>query len=585
MVVGRRWITRRSYTWWKCATPRGWGLRSHAGEPRAILEGKLETIIRTLAENPLLLLFVVAAVGYPLGRIRIGGAALGTASVLFVGIAIGAIDPRLKLPDIIYLLGLAVLVYTIGLSSAQSFFRAFTFRGLRDLLLALGVLGLAGALAFVLGRAFGISAPIGAAMYSGAFTNASGLAQVVEAMKASGAPGIDVSGPVVGYSLAYPIGIIGPMIVMVIARWVFRVDLQKEAQEIPSYRRMTQKLQARTILVTAETLPNAEQAAHGVGKDVVFGRLVRGGESWLVTGADRFEPGDLVVAIGPEAELNRVTEFLGKSADEDLTIDRTEFDVRRVFVSNRDVVGVPLREMALPREQSAIVTRVRRGDIEFIPNGDTALMLGDRVRVLTRRENMPAVSKFFGDSYRALSEVDLLALCIGVALGLILGLIPIPLPGGIEFRLGFAGGPLVAALILGKLDRTGPVVWNLPYSANLTLRQFGLLLFAAGIGTRAGYEFYATLARGEGMSVFLVGMALTFFAGFTMFAVGRGLLKIPLNVLFGLYAGAQTQPVALGFAVDQTKNELPSAGYATIFPFATIFKILVAQVLFTLLGH
>lgn len=545
----------------------------------------MQAVIRTLAENPLLLLFVVCAIGYPLGRIRVGGASLGTASVLFVGIAFGAVDPSLRLPDIIYLAGLALFIYTIGLSSAPGFFGAFNRRGLRDTLLALGVLLTAGALDFYLAHRMGIPGSVASAMYSGAFTNASGLAGVIESVKAAGGDSKALSAPVVGYSLAYPIGIVGPMIVMIIARKFSKVDYRAEAMTIPSFRRSQQKLEVRTMEVTRPEVAGWTVAdlARADAEDVVLGRIWRDGEAMLASGDLKIQIGDHVVATGPAAGLERLTECLGHASERTLHLDRSEFDVRRMFVSNPDVVGKPLRDLAIPQKLGAIVTRVRRGDVDLVPAGDTKLELGDRVRVLTRREEMPAVSKFFGDSYKALSEVDFLAVSLGIAVGLLLGLVPIPLPGGITFRLGFAGGPLVIALILGRLGRTGPIVWTLPYSASLTLRQLGLLLFAAGIGTRAGYDFYHTLSEGRGIEVFVSGAALTFGSGLLMFFVGFRILKIPMNHLLGLYAGAQTQPVVLGFAVDQTKNELPNAGYATIFPLATIFKILVAQVLFNLL--
>ncbi|MGV3617579.1 MAG: aspartate:alanine exchanger family transporter [Fimbriimonas sp.] len=542
-------------------------------------------MVETLASNPLLLLFVVCAIGYPLGRIRIGGASLGTASVLFVGIAFGAVDPSLRLPDIVYLAGLALFIYTIGLSSAPGFFGAFNRRGLRDTLLALGVLLAAGVMDYLLARRLGMPGAVASAMYSGSFTNASGLAGVIESVKAAGGDTLALSAPVVGYSLAYPIGIVGPMIVMLVARRLSGVDYRAEAMTIPSFRRSQQKLEVRTIEVTRPEVARWTVAdlAKTQAEDVVLGRVSRHGETMLASGDLRFELGDLVVATGPAGGLDRLTECLGRASDVTLHLDRSDFDVRRVFVSNPDIVGRPLRDLAIPQRIGATITRVRRGDVDLVPSGDTKFELGDRVRVLTRRENMGEVSRFFGDSYKALSEVDFLAVSLGIAVGLLLGLVPIPLPGGITFRLGFAGGPLVVALILGRLGRTGSIVWNLPYSASLTLRQLGLILFAAGIGTRAGYDFYHTLSEGRGLEVFASGALLTFGAGALMFIVGHRLLRIPMNHLLGLYAGAQTQPVVLGFAVDQTKNELPNAGYATIFPLATIFKILVAQVLFNLL--
>ena len=175
---------------------------------------------------------------------------------------------------------------------------------------------------------------------------------------------------------------------------------------------------------------------------------------------------------------------------------------------------------------------------------------------------------------------------MGLLVGLLIGEIPIPLPGtfgGGSFRLGFAGGPLIAALALGRLQRTGSVVWNLPYPANLTLRNLGLTLFAAGIGLRAGYGFWSSVSRGEGFGVVLVGALATLTTAAVIFLVGRLVLRSPMNVLMGVYAGAQTQPIALSFAAARTGNDLPAAAYAGVFPVAVVAKILFGQILYALL--
>ena len=208
---------------------------------------------------------------------------------------------------------------------------------------------------------------------------------------------------------------------------------------------------------------------------------------------------------------------------------------------------------------------------------------GDRVRVLTRRETMDAVSDLFGDSYRALSEIDILSFSLGLALGLLLGLVPIPLPGGVSVKLGLAGGPLIVALVLGWRERTGPLLWVLPYSANLTLRQIGLILFLAGIGTRSGYAFFTTLTQGSGLALFGAGILITTGVAVTMLYVGYRVLKTPMGLLTGMLAGLQTQPAVLGFALEQSGNDLPNIGYASVYPVATIAKIVFSQLVLTIL--
>src|SRR4029078_11455950 len=177
----------------------------------------------------------------------------------------------------------------------------------------------------------------------------------------------------------------------------------------------------------------------------------------------------------------------------------------RIFVSNPRVVGHSLQDLNLYQQFGALATRLRRGDADFLPQENTVLQLGDRIRVVAPRSQLESVSNFFGDSYRVLSEIDFLTFSLGLALGLLLGLIPVPFPGGITIKLGSAGGPLLVAMILGSFGRTGPLIWNLPYSANLTLRQVGLILFLAGVGTRSGYAFVTTFTQGNGVSIFLAG--------------------------------------------------------------------------------
>jgi putative transport protein len=212
------------------------------------------------------------------------------------------------------------------------------------------------------------------------------------------------------------------------------------------------------------------------------------------------------------------------------------------------------------------------------------LELGDRVRVVSDPARMEAISAFFGDSYRALSEVNILTLSLGLALGLLVGLIPIPLPGGVRLSLGYAGGPLLVALILGSYERTGPLVWSLPYSANLTLRQIGLILFLAGIGTRAGSALLTTFTQGGGLMLVLAGALATCTMVLTVLWVGYRLLRIPMSILVGMLAGLQTHPALLSFATEQTGNDVPTIGYTAVYPVAIIAKIIIAQLLLVWMG-
>lgn len=541
-----------------------------------------------LLDNPLLLLFVVVAIGYPLGRIRIRGSSLGVASVLFAGLAVGALDADLKLPDILYQLGLVVFVYTVGLSHGRGFFASFRRQGVRNTLFVLGVVAVAFLLAVATHALLGVKATYTAGMFAGSLTNTPALAGELEYLQEYAA-GSDLDAtlaePVVGYSVAYPLGVLGMILAIAFAQRRWRIDYAEEAERSRDRAAARSELENRTIRVTR---PEAtETTLHDLvrqhGWDVVFGRLRRNGTLSVATGQSRLRIGDLVSVVGAPGDVARAVGCLGEPSEERLELDRRELDYQGVFVSSPEVVGHRLSDLHLPQRFGGIVTRVRRGDVEFVPHGETVLEPGDRVRLVADRAGLPALSRYFGDSYRALSEIDVLTFSLGLALGLLLGTLPIPLPGGARFTLGLAGGPLIVALILGARDRTGRFVWSLPYSANLTLRQVGLILFLAGIGTRAGHAFVSTVQSRDGIVLLAAGAAVTFAAALTTLWVGYRLLNIPMGLLTGMLAGLQTQPAVLGFALEQSRDDLPNVGYAALFPIATIAKIVAAQLLLALL--
>ena len=545
-------------------------------------------MIEILLANPLLLLFLVGAIGYPLGSIKIGGSSLGVAAVLFVGLAFGALHPDMKLPELVYQLGLVVFVYTVGLSSGRQFFASFRRRGLRDNLFILVMLIFATVLVGAVGTALRLSPGVTAGMFTGGFTNTAALAAALEYIKSAASPQLVqqmLAEPVIGFSLTYPMGVIGMILVITVLQRVWKIDYAAEASRVHDVAASSRRLVNRTIQVTEPaaigvTIAELLQRQHW---DVVFGRLQREEKLTIAAADTQLHLGDLVSVVGTAEELDKVAASLGLVSEEHLELDRGEYDFRRVFVSRPHVAGQRLRDLNLPQQFGAVVTRVRRGDIELLAQDDLILELGDRVRVVVRRENMDAITKFFGDSYKALSEIDILPFNLGLALGILLGMLPIPLPGGVTLKLGIAGGPLIAALILGAIDHTGPLVWNLSYNTNLTLRQIGLVLFLAGVGTRSGYAFVSTLQQGGGVTIFIAGALLTMLIAFLTLWIGRRVFKIPMGLLLGMTAGLQTQPAVLGYALQQTGDELPNIGYAAVYPIALISKILLAQILLAVL--
>ena len=542
-------------------------------------------MIELLLENPLLLLFLVLGGGYLVGRISIGGFSLGISAVLFVGLGFGALHPDMRLPDLVYLLGLILFVYTVGLSAGPGFVSSFRRGGARDNALVVIVLIVAFAATLGGARLLGMDGSFAAGVYTGSLTNTPALAAVLQYQTDTSAPDdIDraVAEPVIGYSVSYPFGVLG----MVMAVYLLRRMRPGGGQSEQIDGLSTEDLIRISVVVTAAPYLGVELATlmRETGWRVLITRHTIGEEIEVPHPDSVFHHGDVITVIGESSDVERVVDALGERADVDLALDRTEIDYRRIFVSNDALVGRTIADLGLLERFGAIITRVRRGDVDRMARADTVLELGDRIRVVAPRDRMSSVSTYFGDSYRKLSEIDVASFSLGIVLGLLLGMVPIPLPGGTSFTLGPAGGPLVIGLLVGALGQTGPFTWQLPYNASLTLRQLGAVLFLAGVGTRSGYAFVETLADGAGLELLMLGAAVTALSAVFLILGGVFLLRSPTGVLAGIVGGLVTQPAVLAFAVEQTGNDLPNTGYATVYPVATVTKILLAQAVVVILA-
>lgn len=545
-----------------------------------------QTLIEILVENKLLLLFLVIATGYYIGRVRVAGFSFGVAAVLFVGLAFGALDPGMALPDIVYSLGLLLFVYTIGLRSGASFFASFKKSGIRDNLLVTLTLLLATGLTVLLGKWTGVKSTVLAGMFCGALTNTPALASVIDVLKTTSGNAVaeSLAEPVLGYSLAYPIGVLGVLLLFQAGLRFWRIDMRQEQKATTGVTGISsEKIEYVNVLVTNPALHGKTWGEvcelAGSSQVVASRRLPKGKQEIEVPGAETpMQQGDIFTIVGTPASLENLLQLLGQSTPKDLSLDRRAVDQRRIFVSNKQVIGKTIKDLELYKNYEAVVSRIRRGDVDLPINENMRLEAGDRVRVIAPKENIKAISQFLGDSYQRLSEVDYISISIGISLGLLLGLIPIPLPGGSVFQLGFAAGPLIVALVLGKIGRSGKIVWVMSLNANLTLRQIGAVFFLAGIGLKAGYSFSQTFQK-AGFQLIALGACVTLFtAGFAML-VAHYVFKIPYNLMMGMISALHTQPACLAYANEKDETGAANIGYATVFPTAMVLKILLAQVI------
>ena len=543
-----------------------------------------------LAQNLLLLLFIIIGLGYLIGNVNVGGLKLGVAAVLFVGIFFGALDRRLSLPEHIYVIGVVLFVYPMGLQAGHGFFASFRKRGLRFSVIAFLTLLAGGILAVVAMRVMGISAPSAAGLFCGALTSTPAMATATETARHLSANlphemrDLNASSTVVTYGLTYPFGVFGVILWFFLAGKLLKVDKDKEALEAQK-ETAAEEIFSRTFRVTNPAVvgKTVEETLRPMGDaGFILTRIRKGDKTDIVVPAAVLELNDFVVAAGDADALRRAEILFGEIAPEHLAEGLGGIRYRRIFVSNKEIVGKSIHELNLTHELHAVITRLRRGDVDIVPRPDTVLEMGDRIRVLTHRKNMERATKYFGDSLKSITETDYLSLSLGIVLGVLLGMIPIPLGQGLTFRLGFGGGPLVMGLILGRLERTGPITWEMPFNANLVLRQVGLVFFLATIGTKAGYGFSIIFQSG-GWGLIVAGVAITSIITLTTIVVGYKFLKLPMAAVMGLMSGIQTQSACLAYANQQTETDLPNIWYTTVYPASMVAKIIIAQLLVSLM--
>ncbi len=552
----------------------------------------LELFLNYLTHNKLLLLFIVIAIGYFLGKIKIKGFSLGIANVLFVGLAFGSLSENLALPDIIYTMGLVLFIYTSGLQSGPTFFRSFNKIGITYNLTVMAVLIFSSLITIFIGKYFSIESSLLSGVFCGSLTNTPALASILDTIKQSNLSlsqvELDqlVGKPIAGYSITYPAGVIGVIFSMYIFRIIFNINLEKESIIIANKLGLGgEDLNNKDIRITNINIIGksiADIFSNNAYSEVIVSRIKKKDMIQIVNGKTILELNDIITLVGSSSNLIKLKSYFGEDIISDLSTDRAFLDFRRIFVSNKKIIGLSIRELDLHQKFNATITRVKRGDSEIIPTMDTILESGDRIRVVASRDDMDKVSKFFGDSYQSLSEIDYISISLGIALGLLLGEIPIPLPGGATFKLGAAGGPLLVSLVLGYFERTGNLVWGMSYNANLTVRQLGVVLFLAGIGLKAGFSFGENLSK-YGLILLVSGISITICNTVLMILIGRFILKIPYPLLMGIISGMHTQPACIAYVNGEIKNSVPNFGYSLVFPVSMITKIILVQIIFTIM--
>ena len=536
------------------------------------------------------ILALVAVVGLFIGNVKFRGIGLGIGGVLFGGIIVGHFVSQAGMTlssDMLHVIqefGLILFVYTIGIQVGPGFFASLRVSGLRLNLFAVLIVIIGGLVTAILHKLFDIPLPVVLGIFSGAVTNTPALGAGQQILRDLGTPMEMVDQMGMSYAMAYPFGICGILFTMWMLRVIFRVNVETEAQQHESTRTNGGAL-IRTINIRVEN-PNLHNLAIKDvpilnGDKIICSRLKRE-ETLKVPSPDTIiQLGDLLHLVGQPADLHNAQLVIGQEVDTSLSTKGTDLRVERVVVTNENVLGKRIRDLHFKERYDVVISRLNRAGVELVASGDISLQFGDILNLVGRPSAIDAVANVLGNAQQKLQQVQMLPVFIGIGLGVLLGSIPVFVPGfPAALKLGLAGGPLIMALILGRIGSIGKLYWFMPQSANLALRELGIVLFLSVVGLKSGGDFVNTLVNGEGLSWIGYGALITAVPLITVGILARMLAKMNYLTMCGMLAGSMTDPPALAFA----NNLHPTSGaaalsYATVYPLVMFLRIITPQLL------
>ncbi|HHH6734696.1 TPA: putative transporter [Escherichia coli] len=536
------------------------------------------------------ILALVAVVGLFIGNVKFRGVGLGIGGVLFGGIIVGHFVSQAGMTlssDMLHVIqefGLILFVYTIGIQVGPGFFASLRVSGLRLNLFAVLIVIIGGLVTAILHKLFDIPLPVVLGIFSGAVTNTPALGAGQQILRDLGTPMAMVDQMGMSYAMAYPFGICGILFTMWMLRVIFRVNVETEAQQHESTRTNGGAL-IRTINIRVEN-PNLHNLAIKDvpilnGDKVICSRLKREETLKVPSPETVIQLGDLLHLVGQPADLHNAQLVIGQEVDTSLSTKGTDLRVGRVVVTNENVLGKRIRDLHFKERYDVVISRLNRAGVELVASSDISLQFGDILNLVGRPSAIDAVANVLGNAQQKLQQVQMLPVFIGIGLGVLLGSIPVFVPGfPAALKLGLAGGPLIMALILGRIGSIGKLYWFMPPSANLALRELGIVLFLSVVGLKSGGDFIHTLVDGEGLSWIGYGALITAVPLITVGILARMLAKMNYLTMCGMLAGSMTDPPALAFA----NNLHPTSGaaalsYATVYPLVMFLRIITPQLL------
>lgn len=534
-------------------------------------------------------LAIAIAIGIALGKIKIAGISLGITWILFVGIALGSFGMQID-PTIVAFIkefGLILFVYSVGMQVGPSFFSSFKQGGMRLVGIASAIVLLGVVTAYVIHLVTGTPISTMVGVLSGAVTNTPGLGAAQQAYTDS--TGLNDPTIAMGYATAYPLGVVGIIISIVLLRAIFRIKLDKEREALESANESKFAAKISIELTNANLFGRTVLETRGlINRSFVVSRVCRvDGKIEIANAQTLLNEGDKMLIICANDDVEAIEMMLGHRIDMQhsdwINLDQ-QFISRRIIITQPHINGKTIGELRLRSNYAVNVTRVNRSGVDLIPEHNLELQIGDRLTVVGSEMAIEAVAKTLGNSMRRLREPNLISIFLGIFLGIFVGSIPIMIPGMPQaVKLGMAGGPLIVAILISRFGAHYHLVTYTTMSANLMLREVGISLFLAAAGISAGEGFIDTVVNQGGYMWVLYGVIITMLPILLVGIFARKVFKLNYFTLMGVIAGSMTNPPALAYSNATANNDVPAVSYATVYPFMMFLRVLTAQ-LFVLLG-
>lgn len=536
--------------------------------------------------------FVIAA-GVLLGKIKFFGISLGVTFVLFVGILAGhfGFTGNPAILSFVQDFGLILFVFCIGLQVGSSFFSSFKRGGITLNLLAVGIVFLNIAVALILyfalqGR---VDIPMMVGILCGAVTNTPGLGAANEALQQLHYQGPEIA---MGYACAYPLGVMGIILSMIIIRYICRVDVQRDSDEIqkeeeanPHMKPYTISLKVQNEALSGKTL---SQVQNFLARDFVCTRIIQDGHMITPNANTVLRLGDRMFLVCAEDDSEAIMAFIGPKIEQDWDATNQQdkpMVSRRILVTQPNINGKTLGELHFSSMYGVNVTRVNRSGMDLFAARQLRLQVGDRVMVVGPQDAIERVANLLGNQLRRLDHPNIVTIFVGILCGILFGSLPIAIPGmPTPVKLGLAGGPLIISILIGRFGHKVKLVTYTTMSANLMLREVGLVLFLASVGIKAGENFVQMVVEGDGVLYVGLGFLITFIPLVITGIVARWHHRVNYFTLMGLIAGSNTDPPALAYANQIAGNDAPAVGYSTVYPLTMFLRILTAQLLVLLMA-